>query len=178
MEKTIPFGNRLKRLRTMKGITAEQLARRVGVTENAIRKLEAGDIREPRFSAGLRMAAALEADPQSLIGRRMNPSGRTSSVDLADAIRVVRSRRDELGRNGIAHVAIFGSVARGDASRSSDVDVIVTPARPGTFSLVDLERVRALLGKALDAPVDVFTAETVARSRFARKALADAVDAF
>jgi predicted nucleotidyltransferase len=159
-------------------MTADQLARHVGITENAVRKLEAGDIMEPRFSTGLRIAEALDAQPESLTRGGRTIGRRASSIDLADTIRAVRSRRGDLERNGVAHVSIFGSVARGDASEASDVDLIVEPTRPRAFSLVDLQRVRTLLAEALGGPIDLFTSETIRRSNFAREATQDAVDAF
>lgn len=159
-------------------MTAEQLARRVGITENAVRKLEAGDIIEPRFSTGLRIAEALDTQPLSLTGGRSTIGRHACSIDLAEAIRAIRSSRNELERHGVAHVSIFGSVARGDTSEASDIDLIVEPSRPQDFSLVDLDRVRSLLGGALRSPVDLFTSETIRRSRFAREAAQDAVDAF
>lgn len=52
----------------------------------------------------------------------------------------VRSRRDEIlaagERHGVARVRVFGSVARGDATESSDLDLLVDVA-PGR-SLLDL----------------------------------------
>lgn len=59
-------------------------------------------------------------------------------------------------RRGIQDVCVFGSMARGDASADSDVDLLVTLA-PGTSAL-------ALGGLLMDAqdllrrPVDVVTA--------------------
>lgn len=52
----------------------------------------------------------------------------------------VRSRRDEIlaagERHGVTRVRVFGSVARGDATESSDLDLLVDVA-PGR-SLLDL----------------------------------------
>ena len=66
---------------------------------------------------------------------------------------VVRSRRDEIlriaRRHGVARVRLFGSVARGEATSGSDVDLLIevegptTPWFPGGL-VADLE---ALLGR-------------------------------
>ena len=58
-------------------------------------------------------------------------------------------------QNGLRNVRVFGSMARGDADETSDVDLLVTLA-PGTSGL-------ALFGLEIDAekllgrPVDVVT---------------------
>lgn len=53
------FGGRLRRLRTECGFTIAGLARRVLVTEAAIRNLETGDSKGPSFLVGVRLADAL-----------------------------------------------------------------------------------------------------------------------
>ena len=48
--------------------------------------------------------------------------------------------REELEAKGIKSLALFGSVARGDAGQSSDVDVVVELNQPmGLFGLSDLK---------------------------------------
>jgi predicted nucleotidyltransferase len=87
-------------------------------------------------------------------------------VTKADLI----ARRDEIvaiaRRNGASHVRIFGSVARGDSTAASDLDLVVRfdPDR----SLMDhgmlIEELQDLLGVRVDvvseaalAPCDRFT---------------------
>lgn len=67
----------------------------------------------------------------------------------AEICEVVRRHR---GRT----VAVFGSVARGDESSSSDIDLLVE-FEPGS-SLFDLLHISEELGELLGVPVDVISA--------------------
>jgi hypothetical protein len=62
---------------------------------------------------------------------------------------------DVLTRYGVASISVFGSVARGEASSDSDVDVLVSFGRPtGAFAVMRLEReLAAIFGR----PVDLVT---------------------
>jgi uncharacterized protein len=53
----------------------------------------------------------------------------------------LRSRRAELERLGAAHLYLYGSVAREEASAESDVDLLIEP-KDERFSLFDLMRVQ------------------------------------
>jgi transcriptional regulator with XRE-family HTH domain len=57
------FGERLRRLREEKGFSVADLSSAVGVSESAIRQLEAGNVKSPSFALGLRIAIQLNADP-------------------------------------------------------------------------------------------------------------------
>jgi predicted nucleotidyltransferase len=62
-------------------------------------------------------------------------------------------------KHGITRLEIFGSVARGDATAGSDIDLIATfPQHPG-LEIVSMEEECARL---LGVPVHLLTAETVA----------------
>jgi predicted nucleotidyltransferase/DNA-binding Xre family transcriptional regulator len=172
------LGRDIKRLRLARGLTADALARSVGITENAIRKLEAGDSKEPRFSTGLRIASTLRVDPGKLVRGRPVATAIRPGPELASAIQRIRENRGRLKQRGVAHVSIFGSVARGDATASSDIDIIVKPAEPRPFTLIDLGFVSDILRDILGAKVDVLTYESVRQSRFAQRAQEEAVIAF
>ncbi len=71
-----------------------------------------------------------------------------------DVLRILAAHRDDFAAMGVRELAIFGSVARDEASADSDVDVLVD-YRPGTrlsyFRLFDLqERLEELLGAKVD----------------------------
>lgn len=57
----------------------------------------------------------------------------------------------------IKYAALFGSQARGDASRDSDYDILIdfTPEYP--YSLLDIADVKIALEETLHRPVDVVT---------------------
>lgn len=75
----------------------------------------------------------------------------------------VRSRRNEILRiaaeHGARNVRLFGSVARGDARATSDVDLLVD-MEPGR-SLLDLVGLGQDLEDLLDCEVDVLTERSV-----------------
>ena len=89
---------------------------------------------------------------------------------------LLQSKREEILRlaalHGASNVRIFGSVARGNETSGSDIDVLVD-LQPGR-SLFDLgaflEEVKALLG----CPVDVVT-EKGLRPRIRERVLQQAV---
>jgi len=89
---------------------------------------------------------------------------------------VRRSKRDEILRiateHGASNVRVFGSLARGDHSPSSDIDILVDmdPDR----SLMDLGGLLMDLQAMLDARVDVATEEML-RPKVREGALRDVV---
>ena len=58
---------------------------------------------------------------------------------------------------GVTSVALFGSVARGEAGPSSDVDILIDVDPNVRFSLIDLVDVKALLERNLQRRVDIVT---------------------
>lgn len=64
-----------------------------------------------------------------------------------------------LKQAGVIRSSVFGSVARGEATSDSDVDILVElPKDSDLFDLIDLEN---KLEKALDKKVDVITYRSV-----------------
>ena len=171
------IGARIRHYRRARGVSAGELARLAGVTENAIRKIESGDSKEPRFSTGVRIARALKVEPRA-IAEGTAESGKQKAPSLAAVLQVIRSQRDTLCSLGVQHAQIFGSVARGDANADSDVDVIIDPDPAVKFSLIDLATVREILQTALGRNVDVVTARGVEQSTFSQEVEEDSVSAF
>jgi predicted nucleotidyltransferase/DNA-binding XRE family transcriptional regulator len=177
MEKTTALGKHIRTKRLECGLTAGALAEAAGVTENAIRKLEAGDIAEPRFSVGVRIAHALGLTADELYGRpgvSFFPGG----PQLAPVIAAIRSIRASLEAQGLEHVDVFGSVARGNAGPESDIDIMVTPRPDARFSLINLGRVSDAIEDRLGHRPDVLTRRGIENSPRMRSALEDAVRAF
>ncbi len=98
-------------------------------------------------------------------------------MDRDDVISVLRQHRNELQRHGVAHAALFGSLARGEADAESDIDILIDldPERPiGVFDYVGLKQ---YIESLFDERVDVVSREGI--KSFAKAgALADAVYAF
>lgn len=90
----------------------------------------------------------------------------------------LRSHRDELAaiaeKYGAYNMHVFGSVARGEASNESDVDMMVS-AKPGT-SIFDLVGLWLDLQDFLGCDVSLITDDEVPRrERFLRRVHRDAV---
>ncbi len=93
--------------------------------------------------------------------------------DLAELLRVKRGEILLLAaQHGASNVRIFGSVARGDATSDSDVDVLVD-LQPGR-SLFDLGAFLEDLKLLLGCRVDVVT-ENGLRARIRNRVLQEAI---
>lgn len=71
--------------------------------------------------------------------------------ELEDVVECVQAHRTELERMGVQTLAVFGSVARGDARPDSDVDLLVELARPADWASDRLDRfLSELFGRHVD----------------------------
>ncbi|MDP9150991.1 MAG: helix-turn-helix domain-containing protein [Myxococcota bacterium] len=107
------FGVRLRELRAAKGVSASELAYRVGVTEGAIRSMESGATKSPSFGVGLKIAAVLGVDAWRLATGAETPLVMTDPIER-DA---VRTRFDDLERRLAALETTRGETARGKGDR-------------------------------------------------------------
>ena len=70
-------------------------------------------------------------------------------------IQVLVEHREELERLGVKSLAVFGSVARGEARVDSDIDVLVEFRGPATFD--GYMELKFFLEKLLGRKVDLVT---------------------
>jgi hypothetical protein len=102
-------------------------------------------------------------------------------MDPKQAIGLLREHETELRAGGVESVSIFGSVARGEASEGSDVDVVVRlgPNAPQTgfayFGFLEelTEHFQQILGESVDVVV-----EPVRKARLRREIEREAALAF
>ena len=99
------------------------------------------------------MAAAMTTETRPLVPDRLAQRERV--------VGVIGAHETELRGLGVARLWLFGSVARGDAGRRSDVDVLISVPPTQKFSLLDLAEVRAELCELLGRDTDVVIREDV-----------------
>lgn len=76
------FGERLRRLRTERGITVVDMAATAGVAEGTIRQIENGSVKTPNFVLGIRLADHLNVDPRYLaLGDGFSMTERFDAID-------------------------------------------------------------------------------------------------
>ncbi len=76
-------------------------------------------------------------------------------MDRDAILKTIADHKAELVRFGVKSLSVFGSVARGEAGSSSDVDILVEFERPvGYFAYMDL---KDYLEKLLQRHVDLAT---------------------
>jgi predicted nucleotidyltransferase len=95
---------------------------------------------------GLAMATDVKAIPAALSERER-------------VIRTIRDHEVDLRALGVTKLWLFGSLARGDARRDSDVDVLISVPPARKFSLFDLAEVRVELCELLGRDTDVVIEE-------------------
>ncbi len=96
---------------------------------------------------------------------------------LADVLRTLRAHESDLRQLGVCHAAVFGSVARGEASASSDVDVLVELDRERPIGIFEYARLKLYIGELLEGAGDVVNRRTL-KPLLRENILRDAVDAF
>lgn len=148
------IGEQLRRRRHEAGLTQRELASRSGVPQPSIAAYESGT-RAPTAKTLARLDDVLNV-----------PNLRRLHAVRGAILHAAQQRR--LGR-----VRVFGSVARGQATTGSDVDLLVHPD-PGA-SLFDLagfmSEVEDLLGVPVDVVSDRGTGATMERIRAEATAL-------
>jgi predicted nucleotidyltransferase len=99
----------------------------------------------------------------------------TGSLD--DVLHTLRSHGEELRRIGVAHAAVFGSVARGDARTGSDIDVLVELDDGHPMGIFEYARLKLHINEILQGVGDVVNRRTL-KPLLRDNILRDAVRAF
>ncbi|WP_307039951.1 nucleotidyltransferase family protein [Agromyces ramosus] len=108
-------------------------------------------------------------------GERVPPAGRQRTAShLLDELRRRRALIERLARaNRIASVQVFGSVARGDETPSSDIDFLVEPQDDASH--FDLAQFELDMESLFERPVDVVSRRALHADRD-RSVLDEAID--
>ncbi len=142
----------LREARLRAGLSQTELARRAGVTQSVVSAYETGT-REPSLPTLVKLIGAAGKDLDIRVRARAVPS---SKLHGPLGRRVRRHRNDLVataGRRGATNLRVFGSVARGEESAGSDIDLLADlPEDMGLFGFI---RLRKELGEILGANVDL-----------------------
>lgn len=96
-------------------------------------------------------------------------------MQLHHAIRILRSHESDLKGMGVRKLFMFGSTARGEQRRDSDVDLFFDD--DGSLSLFDVMDIKEATSRFLGCSVDIMTRDSI--NRFMRpQAEAEAVLVF
>ena len=74
---------------------------------------------------------------------------------LNDVLQTLRDHENELKQLGASHAAVFGSVARGDATTQSDIDLMGDFDGARGLTLFDMAGLEMRLGEILETRVDL-----------------------
>lgn len=139
----------IRRARHQAGLTQRELADRAGTSQSALARYE-----------GARSTPSLRT-----LERILRAAGKSLRIEIDDATSIPTGRpvgaqvqarmprvRSVLDSYGVTDARVFGSTARGEDTRGSDLDLLVE--LPGA-TLIRLASLKADLEDVLDVPVDV-----------------------
>lgn len=164
--------------------TLNELVRESGGGSGAIRRevermATAGLLRERRVGNQRRFSAdrssAFYPELAGLAAKASTPAPRPAGRRARPSAALIADRsaaKRLLARHGLSNPRVFGSVARGEDTAVSDLDLLVD-ARAGT-SLLDLMKAKHALEDLLQVPVDLVTLNDLPAS-FRSAAVAEAV---
>jgi len=148
--------------RTAAGLSQAELAERAGTSQPALARYETGTTL-PTLPTLERLVAACGKRLEVRAVRSNGGSALTTSVRgrLGPQARELRRHRrrllDAARARGVRRVRVFGSLARGEAAPSSDIDLLVD-LEPGK-TLLDLAAFRREAEEITGMPVDVATTD-------------------
>lgn len=162
----------IREARERSGLSQAELARRAGVAQPVISAYETGR-REPGLSM---LDKLVRASGHDLLVEVVARSARGPELPNSPAGRRLRRQRRAIigaaARRRMGNVRVFGSVARGEDTDDSDIDLLVDLA--DDVSLVELIGLERELSELLGRRVDVVPARGL-KPAVARRVLAEAV---
>ncbi len=96
---------------------------------------------------------------------------------LETVLGILRINEAELRRLGVCHVAVFGSVARGEAQSTSDVDVLLDLDPNHPVGVFEYARIKLYVEEILGGESDVVNRKTL-KPLLRSRVLREAVNAF
>lgn len=158
------MGHKIKELRKDRGWNQKQLADRLGVHPQTVSDAERGKNRFTierllRFFDALGYKAEINLQEKSI----------TKKHELADIQKKLTRHRAELKKEfDVRRIGVFGSTARGEADKSSDIDLLVKfePGKEGGG--IKLQKLKKRISKWFDQEVDLTPSYSLSDEEFAR----------
>ena len=97
--------------------------------------------------------------------------------DPQSVLDTLRAHEADLRRLGVAHAAVFGLVARGEARAENDIDVLVDLDENRPMGISEYARMKLYIDELLDGSSDVVNRRTL-KPLLRANILHDAVHAF
>ena len=98
-------------------------------------------------------------------------------MNRGDIIARLKAHEAALKARGVAHAALFGSVARGEERGDSDIDIMIELDPAARVTMFDYVDIKEYIGGLFQGPVDVVNRDGL--KPFVRpRAAADAIYAF
>jgi uncharacterized protein len=91
----------------------------------------------------------------TLATRTSTQSNGPPSRRLDDVLARLRGHEARLRAKGVAGLALFGSMARGDAGPASDLDLLLDLDASAVLGLFDLVELKEVLAAELGRPIDL-----------------------
>ena len=98
-------------------------------------------------------------------------------ASLEDVLEILRTHERELRVRGVSHAAVFGSVARAEATAVSDVDVMIELDERHDMGIFEYARLKLYINDLLNGAADVVNRRTL-KPLLRDSILRDAIHAF
>ncbi|MGA2807470.1 MAG: nucleotidyltransferase domain-containing protein [Terracidiphilus sp.] len=98
-------------------------------------------------------------------------------MDKDSVIQMLRLHEPDLKAAGIVHLRLFGSVARGDESAQSDIDLMADLDRSKRLTVFNLAHLENRLSDLLGVKADLAVFDSM-KERVRARAIREAIDAF
>lgn len=144
------LGSTIRTFREELDLTQKELEERSGIAHTIISRLETGAITDPKLSTLSRLAQGLNLSLAKFVDEITSKS--ESYKTIKDQLEVLKDELIE--RFHVEEVGLFGSVARGETSPDSDVDILVQ-YRDGHRDIFNHSRLESFLEDQLERSVDL-----------------------
>jgi predicted nucleotidyltransferase len=84
-----------------------------------------------------------------------------AGIDREEIIATLHTHQAELCRRGVRHAALFGSLARGDGKRTSDIDILIELDPQTPVGLFEYVAITQYLADLFPVRVDVANRSTL-----------------